>query len=100
MPPLPMYSMQGDVRASKLWAESQELNYPTKHDDAAWLSIIASVAVLKSVGTFECEVPVLVTCQFDIGEGDSVVEELHPIEMALAASARHGDLADTGTFEP
>lgn len=97
---LPMYSMQGDVRASQLWAEIQELNDPAKHDDVGRLSIVASVAVLKSVGTSECDVAVFVSCQLDRGERDSVVKKLHLMDMALAASTRHGDLADTGAFEP
>lgn len=97
---LPMYSMQGDVRASQLWAEIQELNDPAKHDDVAWLSIVSSVAVLKSVGTSECYVAVFVSCQSDSGEGDSVVEELNLMDMTLAASTRHRDLSDAGAFEP
>ena len=76
------------------------LNYLAKHADAAWLSIIASVTVLKSVGAFECEASVFVSCRFDTCEGDCIVEKLHFIHMALAAGVLHGDLADTGTFEP
>jgi hypothetical protein len=45
--------MQGAVSAGPSWADIQELNLIAKHDDAAWLSIIASFTVLKSVGAFE-----------------------------------------------
>jgi hypothetical protein len=75
----PMYSMQGDVRAGQSRADIEELNFLAKHDDAAWLSIIASVTVLKSVGALEYEASVFVSCRFDIFEGDSIVEELHLI---------------------
>jgi len=92
--------MQGDVHAGQSRADIQELNFLAKHDDAAWLSIIASVTVLKSVGAFEYEASIFVSCRFDICEGDSIVEELHLIHMTLAAGARHRDLVDTGTVEP
>ena len=55
-----MYSMRGDVRVDPSRADIQELNFPAKHDDAAWLSIIASVTELKGVGASEYEVSVLV----------------------------------------
>lgn len=92
--------MQGDVRTDQARADTQELNFLAKHDDAAWLSIVASVTVLKSVGAFEYEASVFVSCWFDRCEGDSVVEELHLIHMTLAAGALHRDLVDTGTVEP
>jgi hypothetical protein len=95
-----MYSMQGDVRVGQSRADIQELNLLAEHDDAAWLSIIASVTVLKSVGASEYEVPVFVSCRFDIYEGDSIVEELHRVQMTLATGARYSDLVDTGTVEP
>lgn len=92
--------MQGDVRAGQSRADAQELNFLAKHDDPAWLSIIASVTVLKNVSAFEYEVSVFVSYRFDICEGDGIVEELHLIHMTLAAGALHRDLADTGTVEP
>ena len=92
--------MQDDLRASQSRAEIQVLNYLAKHDDAAWLSIIASVAVLKSVGALECEASVFVSCRFDTCEGDCIVEKLHFIHMTLPAGVLYGDLADTGAFEP
>ena len=95
-----MYSIPGDFRAGQSRANTQELNFPAKHDDAAWLSIIAGVTVLKSVGAFEYEASVSVSCRFDIREDDSIVEELHLIHMTLAAGALHRDLVDTGTVEP
>lgn len=93
---------------TSLWApamkhqtsDGQELNHLAKHDDAARLSVIASVAVLKSVGALECEVPVFIACRFDSGEGNRRVEELHLFQIALAAGALYGDLMDSGTVEP
>jgi hypothetical protein len=95
-----MYLMQGAVRAGQSRADIQKLNFLAKHDDAAWLSIIASVTVLKSVGAFECETSVVVSCHFDICEGDSIVKELHLIRLTSASGALHRDLVDTGTVEP
>jgi hypothetical protein len=95
-----MYSMQVDVRAGQSRADAQELNFQAKHDDASWLSIIAGVTVLKSVGALEYEASVFVSCRFDIREGDSIVEELHLNHMTLVAGALHRDLVDTGTVEP
>jgi hypothetical protein len=92
--------MEGDVSTSQWRAEKQELNHLAEHDDAAWLSIIASAAVFKSVSAFECEASVLVSCQLDVFEEDSTVEKLHLIQIALAAGPLHGDLVDSGTFEP
>ena len=92
--------MQGDFRAIQSRAEIHLLNYLAKHDHAAWLSIIARVTVFKSVGAFECEAPVFVSCRFDTCEGDCIVEKLHFIHMTSAAGVLHRDLADTGTFEP
>jgi hypothetical protein len=96
----PMNSMQGDARAIQSRVDIQELNFLAKHDDAAWLSIIASVTVLKSVGAFEHEVSIFVSSRFDICEGDSIVEELHLIHMTLSTGALHRDLVDMGTVEP
>ena len=92
--------MQGDVRADQARADTQEMNFLAKHDDADWLSIVASVTVLKSVGAFEYEASVIVSCRFDSCEGDSVVEELHLTHMTFSAGALHRDLVDTGTLEP
>ncbi len=92
--------MQGDVRACQSRADIQEQNFPAKHDDAAWLTIIARVTVLKCVGAFEYEASIVVSCRFDICEGDSIVKELHLIHKTLAAGALHRDLVDTGTVEP
>ena len=92
--------MQGDVRADQSWTDTHELNFLAKHDDAAWLSIIASVTVLKTVGAFEYEASFFVSCRFDICEEDSIVEELKLIHLTLAAGALHRDLADTCTVEP
>lgn len=92
--------MRGDVRVGQSRADIQGMNFLAKHDDAAWLSIIASVTVLKSVGASEYEAPVFVSCWFDICEGDSIVEELHLIHTTVAASALHRDLVDTGTVKP
>ena len=92
--------MQGNVHTVQSRAEIQELNFLAKHDDTAWLSIIASVTVLKSVGALEYQASVVVSRRFDICEGDSIVEELHLIHMTLAAGALHRDLVDTGTVEP
>lgn len=92
--------MQGDVRPGRSWADIQELNHPAQHGDAAWLPIIARVTVLKGVGAFECEPSVFISCRFDACEGDGRVEELHFVHMALAARTIHGDLVNTGAFEP
>jgi hypothetical protein len=95
-----MYSMRSDVRVGQSRVDIQEMNFLPKHDDAAWLSIIASVTVLKSVGASEYEASVFVSCRFDICEGDSIVEELHLIQTTVAASALYRDLVDTGTVKP
>ena len=92
--------MQGAVRVGQSRADIQEMNFLAKHDDAAWLSIIASVTVLKSVGASEYEASVFVSCRFDTCKGDSIVEELHLIHMTVPASALYRDLVDTGTVKP